>query len=97
MGFYGKKKLIKTITKSLHCGCVIALSLAVTSQVALAQRAFDTALERASDFSSERPLKGLSLPIWGGVQLEAMQVEADHRRMEISVPVPFLPASRFHR
>lgn len=89
--------LIKPIAKSLHYGCVITLSLAMTTQAALALRASDTALERVSDFSSERPLKGLSLPIWGGVQLEAMQVEADHRRMEISVPVPFLPASRFHR
>ncbi len=75
----------------------ITLSLALTTQSALAQRASDRAIERASDFSSERALDGLSLPVWGGVRLEAVEVETYRKRMEISVPVPLLPEARFHR
>ena len=88
---------MRAATKLLHSVCAIWLCVAVTAQSAQAQRALDTAIERASDFSSERHLNGLSLPIWGGVRLEAMEMENAHRRMEISVPFPLLPATRFHR
>ena len=88
---------MRAATKRLHSVCAIWLCVAVTAQSAQAQRALDTAIERASDFSSERHLNGLSLPIWGGVRLEAMEMENAHRRIEISVPFQLLPATRFHR
>ena len=88
---------MRAATKLLHSVCAIWLCVAVTAQSAQAQRALDTAIERASDFSSERYHNGLSLPIWGGLRLEAMEMENTHRRMEFSVPFRILPETRFYR